>query len=210
MIIFAPIMEEKEIKIVEGATKVFMQYGIKSVNMDDVAKHLGVSKKTLYVYVKDKEELVRKAFDMFCTIEDCQIAEIVSKKLPAIEESFEIMKWVLSILQNLHPSVVFDMEKYHPDVYNDMMQNRHKMIFSCMVDNMKKGQKEGMYRKDFDPEIVARLYMAHMEGMLNPRIMPFGLFNLSDVYKTSYRYHLHGIISLKGLEYLKENNKNFK
>ncbi len=45
---FAPEMEEKIEKIVEAAGKVFMRLGIKSVNMDDMARHLGISKKTLY------------------------------------------------------------------------------------------------------------------------------------------------------------------
>ena len=85
-------MEEKELKIVQGASKIFMQYGIKSVNMDDMARHLGVSKKTLYLVVKDKEDLVRKAICAFGEIEDNQILSIVNKNLTAIDESFEIME----------------------------------------------------------------------------------------------------------------------
>jgi AcrR family transcriptional regulator len=203
-------MEEKELKIVQGASKIFMQYGIKSVNMDDMARHLGVSKKTLYQVVKDKEDLVRKAICAFGEIEDSQILSIVNKNLSAIDESFEIMQWVLSIFQNLHPSIMFDMEKYHPEVFCDMRDNRHKMIFECTVANMKKGQKEGVYRKDFNPEIIVRMYMAHVEAMFNPRLFPLGTFKLSEIYTTGYLYHLHGISSPKGYDLIKEKFKHIK
>lgn len=203
-------MEEKEQKIIEGATKVFMQYGIKSVNMDDMARHLGVSKKTLYLYVNDKEELVQKSMDHFCTAEDLQIEAISSKQLNAIDESLEIMKWVLDLLKNLHPSITYDLEKYHPEIYHQIKGNRHKTIFSCMMANMKKGQKEGLYRKDFTPEIIVRVYMEHVNLLLDTRVFPAGEWKLSDIYKESFVYHIRGIASQKGLEYLKEKSKQLK
>ena len=49
---------EKEIQLIQGAMALFMRLGVKSVNMDDVARHLGVSKKTLYLHFKDKEDLL--------------------------------------------------------------------------------------------------------------------------------------------------------
>ncbi|RZL39733.1 MAG: TetR/AcrR family transcriptional regulator, partial [Pedobacter sp.] len=50
-------MEVKDYIITE-ADKLFCQYGFKSVTMDDIAKHLGVSKKTIYQNFKDKNELI--------------------------------------------------------------------------------------------------------------------------------------------------------
>jgi AcrR family transcriptional regulator len=47
-------------KICNATEKLFMRYGIKSITMDDVAKELSMSKKTLYQYVKDKEDLVKQ------------------------------------------------------------------------------------------------------------------------------------------------------
>lgn len=203
-------MEAKEQKIIERATQIFMQYGIKSVNMDDMARHLGVSKKTLYVYVKDKEELVQKTMDFFCTTEDQQIETISGKQLNAIDESLEIMKWVLDLLKNLHPSITYDLEKYHPEIYHHMKGNRHQSIFSCMMANMKKGQKEGYYRKDFTPEIIVRIYMEHMNLLLDNHTFPAGQWKLADLYKESFIYHIRGIASQKGLDYLKEKTKQLK
>ncbi|MFN5295201.1 MAG: TetR/AcrR family transcriptional regulator, partial [Flavobacteriales bacterium] len=106
---------EKEIQLIQGAMALFMRLGVKSVNMDDVARHLGVSKKTLYLHFKDKEDLIRRVIDLHCSMEDSSLAAIQAKNLPAIDEMFEIMHWVLSILSKVNPSVQFDLDKYHPE-----------------------------------------------------------------------------------------------
>jgi AcrR family transcriptional regulator len=48
----------QEERIIKGALDLFLQAGIKSVTMDDIARHLGMSKKTIYQFFGDKNELV--------------------------------------------------------------------------------------------------------------------------------------------------------
>ena len=50
------IDNKERIKI--QATDLFMRYGIRSVSMDDIANNLGMSKKTIYQFYADKDELV--------------------------------------------------------------------------------------------------------------------------------------------------------
>jgi TetR/AcrR family transcriptional regulator, cholesterol catabolism regulator len=208
--IFAAAMEEKLEKIVEAAGKVFMRLGIKSVNMDDMARHLGISKKTLYLYVKDKEDLVKRTVSSFCDNEDKQIKAICTKGLNAIDESLEIMKWVSMMLHQMHPSVAYDMEKYHPEIYHDMWDNRQKFILNCILDNLKKGQKEGLYRKDFNADVVSKLYIGRMNVMFDQRLFPQQEYSLSDLYLELFTYHIRGIASPKGLEMLEAKMKTKK
>jgi len=210
---FAPAMEEmqvKESKIVDSATSVFMKYGIKSVNMDDMARHLGMSKKTLYLYVKDKEDLVRKSVAAFCTKEDNEVRDISQRGLNAIDESLEIMKWVLGVLQNIHPSVNYDLEKYHPDVAFLMKENRHRAIYDSVILNLKKGQREGLYRKDFNADVIAKLHIARIDQMFDHIVFPTEQYKLTDLYKEIFKYHIRGIASIDGLEYLRDKMKSIK
>jgi AcrR family transcriptional regulator len=195
---------EKEHQLIAGALALFMRLGIKSVNMDDVARHLGVSKKTLYLYFKDKEDLIRRVIDAHCIHEQQSISAIQSKKLPAIDEMFEIMHWVLSILSKVNPSVQFDLEKYHPEQSRKMMESRHGVVYDCMLSNMKKGQKEGMYRKDFHADVIAKIYIARMDILFDPRVFPFEKYLLTDLYKEVFQYHIRGIASAKGIEQLEQ------
>jgi AcrR family transcriptional regulator len=179
-----------------------MRLGVKSVNMDDVARHLGVSKKTLYLHFKDKEDLIRRVIDLHCSMEDSSLAAIQAKNLPAIDEMFEIMHWVLSILSKVNPSVQFDLDKYHPEESRKLKESRHRVVYGCMLGNMKKGQKEGMYRKDFHADVIAKIYISRMDVLFDPVVFPFGEYQLTDLYKEVFQYHIRGIASAKGIEQL--------
>lgn len=198
-------MNEKERDIIFRATQVFMKYGIKSVNMDDIAKNLGISKKTLYKYVKDKEDLVRKAMNLHCEMEDEAIEKICDAGHNAIEETFEMTRFIHSMLKTVHPSIMFDMEKYHPAVMRDMLNSRNEQIMSCIKGNLEKGIEEGFYREDLHPEIISKVYIAMVNAILKGESTPVnGDVSIAQVYVEIVRYHIRGIASKKGLKYLKE------
>lgn len=202
--------DNKEQKILEDATRVFMQFGIKSVNMDDLARHLSVSKKTLYQYFTDKEDLVRKAVASHCTREDIAIQGICTKGLNAIDEMLEIMQFITGLLKNMHPSIKFDLQKYHPEVYRAMKENRDRAIFDCMMLNTKKGHREGYYRKDFNAEVIIKIYIGRMETIFDQSIFPFEQFTFIDIYREMFSYHIRGIASEEGLQYLGQKLKQKK
>lgn len=201
-------MEEKALDIISRAAQVFMKYGIKSVNMDDIAKNLGISKKTLYKYVKDKEDLVRKAMNLHCDLEDEAIEKICAAGYNAIEETFEMTRFIHGMLKNVHPSIMFDMEKYHPAVMRDMMENRNEQIMNCITGNLEKGIKEGLYREDLSPEIISRAYIAMVNALMKGESFPVnGNISIAQVYLEIVRYHIRGIASKKGLDYLSKRVK---
>ncbi|MGB0424529.1 MAG: TetR/AcrR family transcriptional regulator [Flavobacteriales bacterium] len=191
-------------------SEVFMRFGIKSVNMDDLARHLGVSKKTLYKHVKDKNDLVLKTFQYHQTIEDETIEAICAKNMNAIDESFEVMKFIHQMLKGLHPSIMYDIEKYHPEVCKSMMDKQHSSIYRVLLSNMTKGQAEGLYRDDFNPEVVAKIYIASVDAIFDFNMFPVEGTSRSELYLEIFRYHIRGIASMKGVEYLMEKVKQEK
>ena len=191
-------------------SEVFMRFGIKSVNMDDLARQLGISKKTLYKYVKDKNDLVYKTFQCHQSIEDEAMAAICAKNMNAIDESFEIMKFIHQMLKGLHPSILYDIEKYHPEVWKALMDKQHTSIFKVLTSNMTKGQSEGLYREDFNPEVVAKIYIASVDTLFDFNMFPVEGASRSELYLEIFRYHIRGIASIKGVEYLMEKVKQEK
>lgn len=204
--------ERKNI-ILQQALNVFMKKGIKCMSMDDIAKELGISKKTLYLFVNDKEDLVNQATDLFCAKEDEAIDEITSQNLNAIEESLAIKKWVLSVTHGIHPSVGYDLEKYHPNISRKMQANRAKNVFKTIFDNIIKGQKEGLYRQELNAEIITKIYIGRMEIFFDERLFPSSKYLISDLYLEAFEYHIRGIASEKGIQLLEsaiEKNKSQK
>ncbi len=179
-----------------------MRLGVRSVNMDDIAQHLRISKKTLYQYVKDKNELVEKAVKLQCDTHRSCICGIRAKDLNAIDENFEIARFIASQLGNMHPSIHFDLQKYHPEAWDLLRRTEHADIMECVTANMHKGIEQGLYRDDLNIPIVARIYIARFDVTFDGQLFPSSEFNFDDVVWELFRYHIRGIASDKGLKYL--------
>jgi AcrR family transcriptional regulator len=203
-------VEKKKQHIISESIQLFLKFGVKSLTMEDIARKLGISKKTLYAHVKDKEDLLLQAVILFGKFEDKQLNEICSRGLNAIDESLEIKKWVLDMIQNIHPSVAYDIEKFHPAVSKRMKTSRHENVYRSIFQNIVKGQKEGLYRSDINADILAKLYIGRMESIFDQELFPSTTYNVSDVYMEWFIYHIHGMATSKGLQLLENNFKNNK
>ncbi|MFM7768942.1 MAG: TetR/AcrR family transcriptional regulator [Bacteroidota bacterium] len=200
-------MDKKKLHIVSETIQLFLKYGVKSLTMEEIARRLGISKKTLYTYVSDKEDLLLQAVTLFGKFEDTQLNEICSRGLNAIEESLEIKKWVMDMIKNIHPSVAYDIEKFHPSVYKRMKSARQEIVYRSIFQNIVKGQKEGLYRSDIEADILAKLYIGRMESIFDQDLFPSTNYDVSDVYMEWFIYHIHGMASEKGLKLLEKNFK---
>lgn len=198
---------KNEKEIIESTLQLFMKLGIKSVTMDDVARHLGISKKTLYKLVEDKNDLVRKSLSFGCDIETIEIDKICNLSLNAIDESFEISNYVFKHIRSIHPSIVFDLQKYHPEAWKEFRENKKSQINQCYMNNIAKGIKEGLYRNDINGEIVTKFYTSRFEVMFDQELFPPDKFDPAETYLEIFRYHIRGIASEKGLEYLVKKMK---
>ena len=137
----------------------YQRYGIKSVTMDDVAKKLCISKKTLYEYFGDKEDLVRHVVMMENARWLGIFREAESRKLNAIEELFEVYQILKKMFHDFNPSMEYDLRKYYPGLAMDLREIRRKMIYESSYRNMNKGKREGLYRKDLNSKIMARFHL---------------------------------------------------
>ena len=200
-------MSDREQQIIDQAHRVFMRLGIRSVNMDDIAQHLRISKKTLYQYVKDKHELVQKVAQFSCDQHHEAITAICELGLNAIDEQFEIAKFIAGKLGEMHPSIHFDLQKYHPEAWDLLERTQKTEIYQCVTHNMEKGIAEGLYREDLNIPVIAKIYMARFDAVFDGELFPETEYNFQDIIWEVYRYHIRGIASEKGVKYLMKKVK---
>ncbi|MDC0304220.1 TetR/AcrR family transcriptional regulator [Flavobacteriales bacterium] len=197
-------MKEKAQIILGQVTILFMQYGIKSLTMDDIARHLGMSKKTLYQSFSDKAELVIKGIQSYMDEENKALCSIQEKSENAIEEMFLISQHVSQHLQSMHPSILFDLEKYYPAAFKKFNEYKTQIILACIARNIKEGIEQGLYRENINIPIVAGLYVGRMDIIFDQQLFPAIKYSPKDVYFEAIRYHIRGIASEKGMVYLKD------
>ena len=199
--------QEKQEVILEQSYKLFMRCGIKSMTMDDVANHLHISKKTLYQFVTDKNDLVEKSMARMHKGHTSAINNICAQGLNAIDEQHEIANYLATLLSHVHPSIHYDLEKYHPKAWEQFHDEKRAHIYDCMTRNMRKGITEGLYREDLKSDIVAKLYLARFDVLFDGELFPMDKYSFSDITWESFRYHVRGIASDKGLKYLEKKTK---
>ncbi|MFP5470952.1 MAG: TetR/AcrR family transcriptional regulator [Bacteroidia bacterium] len=200
-------MNEKELDIVSKVLSVFMRCGVKAISMDDMARELGMSKKTLYKFVKDKNDLVNKVMTFQCTTESCMVDDIALNTKNAIDEIIELSKHISQKLQSIHPSVHFDLNKYYPEAWKIFNEHRTNIILKFIENNLKRGIKENLYRDNFNPKVIARLYIHKIDALFNPDIFPPGEISFVEAYNEMMKYHIRGVANEKGVKYMKNKLK---
>ena len=202
--------KRKEIELIGSVAQLFMRLGIRSLTMDEIARQLGVSKKTLYKYASDKKELVTKAVRLAIDEEECVLSEMHKAEGSAIDKIFAINTMISEKLQSIQPAVIFDMQKYYPEAWAIMEEHKCVFIHNQVKENLEEGIKEGLYRKNMNPELVTRIYVTLINSIFDSSLYSLSTHSFKETYTEVVRYHLRGITNEKGVEYMQElfNNTN--
>jgi len=202
-------MESRAEQIIPLVFKLYQRYGIKSVTMDDVSHHLGISKKTLYEFFNDKEDLVRQVQLWDYDRRLGYFQEIEKKKLNAIEELFEVYQLIKKIFREFNPSVEYDIRKYYPSMYAQIKEIKRARLYEHSLKNLNKGIQEGLYRHDLNASVLARLHVFRVENILESELFPVEELTSINVFHEIFIYHLNGILSEAGREVLEANHRKF-
>ena len=197
-------VEEKVKLILRQVRDIFMRFGLKSVTMDDLCRELSISKKTLYQHVSDKNDLVKKAVEFEIDRDQCEISDIIGKNLSAMDELFEIASTVEEKLNNLHPSILYDMQKYYPEAWAVMSRHRNEFIVKTMSNNILKGQEEGIFRRDIDVKIISLLFAMKIELLADNMMYAHLGIKPAQIYFENLKYHVRGISNEAGLRALEK------
>ena len=175
-----------------------MRLGIKSVSMDDIAREMGISKKTIYQAVPNKEALVELVME--CDAKDDM--EIINRNRneskDAIDEFLRNSRYFIREMREISPATLHDLRKYYPSIWRNNL-NEHQRFFGKSIEtNIDRGMEEGLYRHDLVPDIVARLYVATVLIVVDTSVFPADDRSISDIIFHHSQYHLNGIVNQFG------------
>jgi AcrR family transcriptional regulator len=190
--------------------ELYMKYGIKSITMDDVAAELGISKKTLYQFVVDKDDLVGRYIDYEIELRQEEICKCFKIGFNAIEELFEISGFMNKMMRDQNPATEHDLRKYYPHHYQKTIKTRRERMYSYVLLNLKKGKEEGLYRKEMDEEIIAKLYLSRSENIHFNELFTIEEFTSSKLFTELIIYHVRGIATEKGIIVLEKKIKELE
>ena len=198
-------MSKKE-KIVNGALELFMRMGVKSINMDEVATNLGISKKTLYVHFDNKQDLVNHCFQKHYELVSEMINASAAQFENAIDELFAIDESCSLIMKQTNPYLLGELKRYYPNIWALIEQLKQKVLFNIIKRNLNKGVKQEIYRKEIDVDIIAKLMVNRIDTLINEEVFPLTHYDFRKLLTEIRIYHIRGIATIKGINYLEQKN----
>lgn len=193
--------------VLKKSLELFIRNGFKTVTMDDIAKELGISKKTIYLHFSAKDELVKATVDYVFLTATEKMKNIAGNCETPIHEHFE-MKTCLADLfgQNIQASTIFQFNKYYPKLAERVQQKKHENYDFTILRNLREGVKQGYYREDIDIDFVGKMHFATTTAFFNDELF-INLQSNQSVDELNYKlldYHLRGIVTPKGLKILEQ------
>ncbi len=205
-------------RIKHKAHELFMQFGLKSVSMDDIATKLGISKKTIYQFYVDKDALVEDVIASIITHNQkcCEMDQQTADN--AVHEIFLAMDFMMEIFRSMNPSLIFDMQKYYPAAFQKFSKHKNDYLYGVIKSNLERGLAEELYRSDLMVDVIARFRVESMILPFNPEFHTKVKLNLAAIEEEITLHFLYGMVSPKGYklatkyhqERLKKINKDEK
>lgn len=197
-------MEEKKLYIIKSVGHMYFKHGIRNITMDNIASEFGVSKKTLYQYFTDKEDLVSQVVDYF--LEDAEFDVKNPETANAIDDVLYIRSRVAYILKLYNNNIELELKRTYPSLYQKVYEAKRKRIFDNTNENLKKGIAEGLYRNNLEPSVVAKLVLGRTLFTMNPDYEVFEEYEVNSLafFDSVLDYHMSAICTDDGLKYFKE------
>ncbi len=199
-------------RIKQKAHDLFMQFGLRSVSMDDIANALGISKKTIYQFYSDKDALVDDVMtSVFDNDEVCCDRDRMSSE-NAIHEIFLAVEFMVEMFKTMNTSVLFDLKKYYPNSYMRFLKHKDNYLYGVIMDNLKRGIEEELYREDLKIEVLARYRVESVLLPFNPEFQHKIKESLANIQEEITLHFLFGLVTPKGyklaVKYQQNRQKN--
>lgn len=202
-----PLMETAQHKhVIQKASDMFRKYGIKSLTMDDIARELGMSKKTIYRVVDNKADLVKLVVVDYLQQERTYMESILTGATNSVDEMIHIGDYFFNQMREFNAYALHDLKRYYPETWNIYNDYRFNFVLTRIKENLTNGIKQGLYRSNMSPDILANIYIGGIDILVNQELFPVKKYAFVDLYKEYLNYHLRGIVSAKGLKLLEQHN----
>ena len=187
-------------KIIEGASQLFKMYGTKSVTMDSLANHVGISKRTIYENFQDKDEIFKGVIRLMTERHKLLIKKILDGSDNAIEAIFRVIEMNKDHYMSMSPAFHEDMKKYHNEVLMNKSDNSEIPDYRSNIEIIERGIKQNLFRKDINANIVNRCLYTLAMSVMDSELYPFEDFTRQEVIKNGMINYLRGISTKEGIK----------
>jgi AcrR family transcriptional regulator len=201
-------MELKE-RIIQEASQLFFNKGVKSMTMSDIANAMGISKRTLYEVFRDKDDLLATCVDTHLKKADQEFDAIMHNSKNVIDSLMCIYSKHLSDIGSVNQSVIHDLKKYHAPIYAKIEASQKEGFYSFLP-LFEKGVEQGLIRRDVNFEILLWLLKSQFRALMEDGFIPTDKYSANEVVRTIIINFIRGIVTPLGNEQIEQTIAHLK
>ena len=187
-------------RILTEAERLFWKFGVRSVTMEEIAKQLGISKKTIYQHFSDKEQILYQVIQHKTSRNQSEMECMVIDTANPVEEILNVLNMMQKNADQISPNLLMDIKRYYPQAFSLFRQYKEGQIMRSILENIQKGILEGLYRAEINPAILARLRVEQIELAFNHDLFPSDQYSMHDVQAELIHHFVRGMLTEKGFE----------
>ncbi|TAL64382.1 MAG: TetR/AcrR family transcriptional regulator [Bacteroidetes bacterium] len=196
-------------RITEGAADLFRTYGIKSVTMDSLANHLGISKRTIYENFKDKDELLIGVLNLMTEKQKELLKRVLNDSENAIVAIFKLLEINMNHFQEMCPTFIADMKRFQHDVLAKKSDSFDMPDYRSHIQLINKGIEEKLFKKEINADLVNRCLYFLVRSIMDEDLYPFEQFTRREVLRNTFISYLRGISTNEGVNLVNKLEAKF-
>jgi AcrR family transcriptional regulator len=190
--------DETRVRILAAARIQFFQFGFSQITTDAIASSSGISKATLYKYFSSKEQLLREiVFGLLGEIEVGVEAIIQDEKKDFVEKLRELLTFIGLRLARMGRLLTLDIQRNAPQIWKEIEEFRRDKILSKLKQIIEQGTKTGVFRADFNQDLLVLMYVTLIQNIMNPATLVQYSLSFAEGFETIVKIVLEGILAEK-------------
>lgn len=188
--------------IIETATKLFMQNGVKTITINRIVKELRTSKRTIYSHFEDKLDLLKACLDVYNTKVRAENEEVIKSSENVIEAMGRLHQKIVRRSHQVNPNFFGDIIHYYPGLLNESYRRNGNYAHQQLIDLADAGIKDGIFREDMDVEVVVKTVLKLLKMLKDNELFPATEFSKERLTFGILVPYLRGLCTEKGIELL--------
>lgn len=195
-----PISEQADVRqrILLASEKLFFQFGVRNMTMDQIATHLGISKKTIYQYFTNKDDLFTKCAQNHMDNEKAQTLAEIGKAGDPVEALLRMNSCTLDFAEGINPFFIMEVKRYYPHVWQMVEDFERDFTRKEVERQLLLGQHLGLFRAEMHAEQVSWMFIHHSKQLVDNSLYPQE-YKLTDLFYEYFMLFLHGVCTPLGM-----------
>ncbi len=196
-------------RMLEAARRWLFREGYQALTMDQLARDMGVSKKTLYVHFSGKEELVNEVIEAFAR-EILSLADDIfsDESLSYVARLTRFTTALSETFTRLPPGFFRELQRYAPRIYRHIEELRFENIPIVFGRLIREGQRAGLVRPSVSPDFAVEFWRHAIQGVIHPDTMERLGLRPDQIFTQALNLFFGGLLTAEGLNDYENDAQN--